>query len=76
MSKRDKVRNKVDEKTGEVKEWVGEHTDNPRLANRGRGEQLGANARQAGEHIKDAVHDAADFVRDAAERAKDAARRD
>ena len=75
MSKRDKVRNKIDEKIGEVKEWVGEHTDNPRLANKGRREQLWANARQAREHVKDAARDAAQHLRDAARDAKNAAHR-
>ena len=72
MGKDDKIRNQVDEKTGEVKEWVGEHTDNPKLANKGRGEQVEANARQAGEHVKDAAHAAGEHLRDAAEDVKDA----
>jgi uncharacterized protein YjbJ (UPF0337 family) len=76
MGNDDKIRNKIDEKKGEAKEWVGEHTDNESLANEGRGEQVKANARQAGEHVKDAAHDAAEHLRDAAEDAKDAAHRD
>jgi uncharacterized protein YjbJ (UPF0337 family) len=76
MGTDDKIRNKMDEKKGEAKEWVGEHTDNDRLATKGRGEQRGANARQAGEHVKDAARDARDRLGDAAEDVKDAARRD
>jgi uncharacterized protein YjbJ (UPF0337 family) len=76
MGNEDKARNKINEVKGEAKEWVGEHTDNPSLANEGRADQVKANARQAGEHVKDAAHDAAEHLRDAAEDAKDAAHRD
>ena len=76
MGTDDKIRNEWDEKKGEAKEWVGEHTDNERLANQGRGEQVRANARQAGEHVKDAARDARDRLSDAAQDAKDAVRRD
>ena len=76
MGKQDKARNTFEEKKGEAKEWVGEHTDNPRLANEGRRDQVKANARQAGEHVKDAAHDAAEHLRDAADDARDAAHRD
>jgi uncharacterized protein YjbJ (UPF0337 family) len=76
MGTDDKVRNEVDEKTGQAKEWVGEHTDNPRLADEGRGEQAQANARQAGEHVKDAARDAGKHLRDAVDDVKDAAHRD
>jgi len=76
MGKEDKARNTFEEKKGEAKEWVGEHTDNSSLANEGRSEQAKANARQAGEHVKDAAHDAAEHLRDAVDDAKDAARRD
>jgi uncharacterized protein YjbJ (UPF0337 family) len=76
MGSKNKARNEIDEKTGKVKEWVGEHTDNPRMANEGRGEQVQANARQAGERVKDAARDAGEHLRDAAEDVKDAARRD
>ena len=76
MGNDDKVRNEFEEKKGEAKEWVGEHTDNPRLADEGRGDQVKAHARKAGEHVKDAAHDAAEHLRDAVDDAKDAAHRD
>jgi len=60
----DKIKNQFDETKGEVKEWVGEKTDNPRLAEEGRADQFDANARQAGEHVKDAVEDVKDAVKD------------
>jgi uncharacterized protein YjbJ (UPF0337 family) len=72
----DKIHNKFDEKRGEVKEWVGEHTDDEDLERQGRKEQTQAQVRQAGEHVKDAVHDAGDHVKDAADSVRDAARRD
>jgi len=76
MGTDDKVRNEIDEKTGQAKECVGEHTDNADLANEGRGEQVEANARKAGEHVKDAAHSAGEHLRDAADDLKDAAHRD
>jgi uncharacterized protein YjbJ (UPF0337 family) len=75
MGTDDKLRNEFDDRKGAAKVWVGEHTDDAEMANRGRAEQAGAKTRKAGEHIKDAARDAGDRVRDAAEDAKDAVRR-
>ena len=74
MSAHDKARNEIDEKTGKVKAWVGDRTDNPDLAAKGRSKQTSAKTRQAGEHVKGAARDVGDHVRDAAEDVKDAAR--
>ena len=50
----DKVRNEAEELSGKAKEGVGEATDNERLEAEGKGEQVKANLKQAGEKIKDA----------------------
>ena len=76
MGTDDKVRNEIDEKTGQVKQWVGEHTDNADLADEGRGEQVEAQARQAGEHVKDAARSAGEHLKDAAQDLRDATNRD
>jgi uncharacterized protein YjbJ (UPF0337 family) len=61
----DKLGNKVEEWKGDAKETVGDATGNESLANEGRGDQLSANAKQAGEHVKDAARDVKDaFTKD------------
>ena len=59
----DKVQNKAEELKGEVKERLGDATDNERLQAEGAAEKAEANARQAGEHVKDAAHDVRDTFR-------------
>ena len=53
----DKVRNEAEELSGKAKEGVGEATDNERLEAEGKGEQVKANLKQAGEKVKDAFRD-------------------
>lgn len=54
MGDDDKIRNKGQELRGEVKEKVGEATDDEALADQGRGDQTASNLKQAGEKVKDA----------------------
>jgi uncharacterized protein YjbJ (UPF0337 family) len=49
-----KMSNKAQEYTGKAKEFVGEKMDNPRLANKGRRDQIAAQAKQAGNDLKNA----------------------
>ena len=53
----DKVRNEAEEMRGKVKEGAGEVTDDERLEAEGKGEQVKANLKQAGEKVKDAFRD-------------------
>jgi uncharacterized protein YjbJ (UPF0337 family) len=53
----DKVDNKAEEVGGKVKERVGEATDDEDLRAEGKGDQAGANLKQAGEKVKDAFKD-------------------
>jgi uncharacterized protein YjbJ (UPF0337 family) len=53
----DKVRNEAEEMRGKVKEGVGDATDNERLEAEGKGDQVKANLKQAGEKVKDAFRD-------------------
>jgi uncharacterized protein YjbJ (UPF0337 family) len=55
MSTAKKARNAVDRLAGQAKEAIGEMTDNPRLRNEGKTEQVKARVKQTGERIKDAV---------------------
>ena len=50
----DKIDNKGDELKGKAKEATGKATDDEKLEAEGRGDQAGANVKQAGEKIKDA----------------------
>ena len=50
----DKFDNKTDELKGKAKEATGKATDDEKLEAEGRGDQAGANVKQAGEKIKDA----------------------
>ena len=54
MSELDKAKNKVQEVKGNVKEGVGDATDDERLENEGRADQAKGNLKQAGEKVKDA----------------------
>ncbi|MFI7023039.1 MULTISPECIES: CsbD family protein [unclassified Micromonospora] len=54
MGFEDKFNNTTENTTGKVKEGVGRATDNEQLEAEGRGDQMRANIKQAGEKIKDA----------------------
>ena len=49
----DKIGNKADELKGQAKETTGKATDDEQLEAEGRGDQAGANLKQAGEKVKD-----------------------
>lgn len=49
----DKFDNKAEELKGQAKETTGKATDNEDLEAEGKGDQMGANLKQAGEKIKD-----------------------
>jgi uncharacterized protein YjbJ (UPF0337 family) len=53
----DKARNEAQEWKGKAKERVGEMTDDERLEAEGKGDQVKANLKQAGEKVKDAFRD-------------------
>ena len=57
MGYEDKVRNEAEELKGKVKEGVGDATDDERLEAEGKGDQVKANLKQAGEKVKDAFRD-------------------
>lgn len=50
-----KARHTVDRLAGRVKESLGEVTDNPRLRNEGKADQIRARVKMTGERLKDAV---------------------
>ncbi len=50
----DKIGNKGDELKGKAKEATGKATDDEQLEAEGKGDQTGANLKQAGEKVKDA----------------------
>ncbi|SMQ71953.1 CsbD family protein [Agreia sp. VKM Ac-1783] len=50
----DKVKNAATDVAGKVKEATGKVTDNERLEAEGKADQVGADARKAGENVKDA----------------------
>ena len=60
MSFADKAQNKAEEFKGDIKEKLGDATDNESLQAEGAREEAEAKAKQAGEHIKDAAKDAKD----------------
>lgn len=60
MSGADDIRNAAEKATGKVKEGVGKATDNERLEAEGKGDQVKADVKQAGENVKDAAHNAFD----------------
>ena len=53
----DKIDNKADELKGKAKEATGKATDDEQLEAEGKGDQMGANLKQAGEKVKDAFKD-------------------
>jgi uncharacterized protein YjbJ (UPF0337 family) len=55
MSTSKKARHTVDRLAGRVKENFGEMTDNPRLRNEGKIDQVKARVKMSGERFKDAV---------------------
>jgi uncharacterized protein YjbJ (UPF0337 family) len=57
MGTDDKVRNEAEEWAGKAKEGVGKATDDERLEAEGKGDQVKANLKQAGEKVKDAFRD-------------------
>jgi uncharacterized protein YjbJ (UPF0337 family) len=54
MSERDKLSNKAQELKGNIKEKVGDATDNKDLEAKGETDQTKGNLKQAGEKVKDA----------------------
>jgi uncharacterized protein YjbJ (UPF0337 family) len=57
MGTDDKVRNEAQEWAGKAKEGAGKLTDDERLEAEGKGDQVKANMKQAGEKVKDAFRD-------------------
>ena len=53
----DKVRNEAEDLGGQAKETYGKATDDERLEAVGKGDQVKANIKQAGEKVKDAFRD-------------------
>jgi uncharacterized protein YjbJ (UPF0337 family) len=53
----DKVHNEAEDLRGKAKEGVGHATDNEQLEAEGKGDQVKANLKQAGEKVKDAFRD-------------------
>ncbi|BDZ47110.1 CsbD family protein [Naasia aerilata] len=49
----DKIQNAAEEAKGKAKEGIGDATNNPDLKAEGKGDQAGANLKQAGENVKD-----------------------
>jgi uncharacterized protein YjbJ (UPF0337 family) len=56
----DKIGNAGEDAAGKVKEATGKATGNESLEAEGKGDQVSANVKQAGEKVKDAVRDAVD----------------
>ncbi|HYN72539.1 MAG TPA: CsbD family protein [Nakamurella sp.] len=56
----DKIGNAGEDAAGKVKEATGKDTGNESLEAEGKGDQVSANVKQAGEKIKDAVQDTVD----------------
>jgi uncharacterized protein YjbJ (UPF0337 family) len=57
MGTEDKVGNTAQNAEGKIKEAAGKATDNESLEAEGKGDQTGANLKQAGEKVKDAFKD-------------------
>jgi uncharacterized protein YjbJ (UPF0337 family) len=53
----DKVRNEAEDLSGKAKEQYGHATDDEQLEAEGKGDQVKANLKQAGEKVKDAFRD-------------------
>ncbi|HVE62242.1 MAG TPA: CsbD family protein [Mycobacteriales bacterium] len=54
MGAMDKISNKAEELKGDVKETVGDATDDQQMENEGKKDQVTGNLKQAGEKVKDA----------------------
>lgn len=54
MSAADKAKVKIDKVTGQAKEALGKATNNRRMQNEGKADQVRANVKSAGHRIKDA----------------------
>ena len=54
MSTGDKIDNATQDAQGKIKEAVGKSTDDEQLEAEGKGDQIGADVKKAGENIKDA----------------------
>jgi uncharacterized protein YjbJ (UPF0337 family) len=65
MGSGDKIKNKTEEAKGDMKERVGEATNDESMANEGRSEQAESKLKQAGEHLSDGASKAKDAVKDA-----------
>jgi uncharacterized protein YjbJ (UPF0337 family) len=57
MGMDDKVRNEAEDLSGKAKETYGHATDDEQLEAEGKGDQVKANLKQAGEKVKDAFSD-------------------
>lgn len=57
MSAEDKAKNTTEDLVGKGKEAAGKATDNEKLEAEGKGDQVKANLKKAGENIKDAFTD-------------------
>jgi len=57
MGMGDKVENAAQKAGGEVKETVGEHTDDKSLEAEGKKDQMAGDLKNAGEKVKDAFKD-------------------
>ncbi len=55
MSAGDKIGNAAEDAKGKVKEGAGKATGNDRLEAEGKGDQVKADLKKAGENVKDAV---------------------
>jgi uncharacterized protein YjbJ (UPF0337 family) len=60
----DKIKDKAQEVTGEVKERLGEAMDDEDLADEGRADQAEGRVKQAGEHLADSANKAKEAVKD------------
>ena len=60
MSMSDKGRHAADDVIGKGKEAAGKMTDDEKLENEGKADQVGAKVKKAGDSLKDAFHKATD----------------
>jgi uncharacterized protein YjbJ (UPF0337 family) len=63
MGLKDKAENKLDELKGQGKESAGKATGDRDLEAEGKGDQMGAKIKNAGEHLKDAAGDIKDGLK-------------
>lgn len=63
MSKADEARHKAEEIKGDMKEKLGDATDNERMQAEGAAEERSAKVKQVGDDLKDAAHDVRDDLR-------------